>query len=153
MPHCHIYLQTLRDLGYRITPQREMIIEAFVHGPQHVTAEEIYDQVRKRTRAVNIATVYRTLDLLVERGMANRAGLQDERIVYATSQHGPHLHLVCRACGSVTNAEDGLFISLDSQLREKYQFSADLTHMTIRGLCADCQSKASNAQPTIRSGD
>jgi Fur family transcriptional regulator, ferric uptake regulator len=141
MPHCHTYLQALRGFGYRITPQREMIIEAFVHYPQHVTAEEIYEQVRQRTRAVNIATVYRTLDLLVEKGLANRAGLQDGRMVYATAHHGPHLHLVCRACGRVIDADNGLFSALDAQLREYYHFAADLGHVTILGLCTDCQSQ------------
>jgi len=147
MPHCHTYLQALRDQGYRITPQREMIIEAFVHHPQHVTAEEIYAQVRERTRAVNIATVYRTLDLLVEKGLANRAGLQDGRVVYATAHHGPHLHLVCRSCGSVANVDNNLFLSLDGKLRELYHFAADLGHVTILGLCADCQSKSLSVAP------
>jgi Fur family ferric uptake transcriptional regulator len=64
MTHCHTYIQALRNLGYRITPQREMIIEALAHSSHHVTAEEIYAQVHQRAKAVNIATVYRTLDLL-----------------------------------------------------------------------------------------
>ncbi len=97
MPHCQTYIKSLRNLGYRITPQREMIIEALAHSSHHMTAEEIYAQVHERTRAVNIATIYRTLDLLVEQGMASRAGLQDGRVVYAASNHGSHLHLVCRA--------------------------------------------------------
>ena len=142
MTHCHTYLQALRESGYRITPQREMIVEAFVHHPQHVTAEEIYAQVHVRTRAVNIATVYRTLDLLVERGMANRAGLRDGRVVYATAHHGPHLHLACRVCGSVVDADHDLFRDLNVQLKERYRFAADLGHLTIPGLCADCQSQA-----------
>ncbi len=142
MPHCNTYLQALRDLGYRITPQREMIIEAFAHRPQHVTAEEIYEQVRERTRAVNVATVYRTLDLLVEIGLANRAGFQDGRVVYATAHHGPHLHLVCRVCGSVANVDNDIFKSLDGKIRELHHFAADLSHVTILGLCAECQSKS-----------
>ena len=65
MPHCQSYLQTLRKRGYRITPQREMIIEALAHSDHHVTAEQLYTQVHDRSRAVNLASVYRTLDLLV----------------------------------------------------------------------------------------
>ena len=75
MPHCQGYLQTLRELGYRITPQREMIIEALARSGQHVMAEEIYTRVRGRSQAINVARVYRTLDLLVENGLACRAGL------------------------------------------------------------------------------
>ena len=138
MPHCHTYINALRNLGYRITPQREMIIEALAHSPHHVTAEEIYAQVHERARAVNIATIYRTLDLLVEQGIASRAGLIDGRVVYAASNHGPHLHLVCRACGSAINASQEMLLTLERQLRQQYGFSADLQHLTIAGLCSSC---------------
>jgi Fur family transcriptional regulator, ferric uptake regulator len=142
MPHCQTYINALRNLGYRITPQREMIVEALAHSPQHVTAEEIYAQVHERSRAVNIATIYRTLDLLVERGMACRAGLQDGRVVYAASNHGPHLHLVCRACGGSIDASQEALSFLDGQLKQQYGFAADLQHMTLAGLCSACLSQA-----------
>ncbi len=141
MPHCQTYINALRNLGYRITPQREMIVEALAHSPHHVTAEEIYGQVHARARAVNIATIYRTLDLLVEHGLASRAGLQDGRVVYAASNHGPHLHLVCRACGSVIDASQEMLSSLEGQIRQRYEFAADLQHLTIAGLCNSCQSQ------------
>jgi len=140
MPHCHTYINALRNLGYRITPQREMIIEALAHSPHHVTAEEIYAQVHERARAVNIATIYRTLDLLVEQGIASRAGLIDGRVVYAASNHGPHLHLVCRACGGAIDASQEMLASLEGQIRQHYGFAADLQHLTIAGLCSSCQS-------------
>jgi len=142
MPHCQTYINALRNLGYRITPQREMIVEALAHSPHHVTAEEIYAQVHERAPAVNIATVYRTLDLLVEQGMASRAGLQDGRVVYAASNHGPHLHLVCRSCGCVVAADQEVLASLEGQLRQQYGFAADLQHLTIAGLCSACQSQS-----------
>jgi Fur family ferric uptake transcriptional regulator len=141
MPHCHTLLQALRNMGYRITPQREMIIEAIAHAGGHATAEEIFDQVKERTRAVNLATVYRTLDLLVEKGMASRADLWDGRVVYATMQHGPHIHLVCRQCGGIFLADHSLTETLGRQLSEKYAFSADLQHLSIVGLCAACRGK------------
>lgn len=139
MPHCQSYLQDLRKQGYRITPQREMIVEALAHSARHVTAEEIYEQVRRRTRAVNIATVYRTLDLLVEKGMACRAGLQEGTILYAPASHGTHLHLVCRCCGKTIDADQQMLTPLDDQLRQRYGFAADLQHLTFLGLCPDCQ--------------
>jgi Fur family transcriptional regulator, ferric uptake regulator len=142
MPHCQTYLKTLRNLGYRITPQREMIIETLAHGSHHMTAEEIYEQVHERTRAVNIATIYRTLDLLVEHGMASRAGLHDGRVVYAASNHGPHLHLVCRLCGNAIDASQDALVSLEGQLRQQYGFAADLQHLTIAGLCRSCLSQS-----------
>jgi Fur family ferric uptake transcriptional regulator len=143
MTHCHTLLNTLRQLGYRLTPQREMIIEAVAHAQGHVTAEEVFDLVKERTSTINLATIYRTLDLLVEKGLASRADLWDGRVVYATFNHGPHIHLVCRQCGDVFNAEYTLVAPLGVALKENYAFKADLQHLSISGVCADCAGKIS----------
>jgi Fur family ferric uptake transcriptional regulator len=142
MSHCHTLLDTLRQRGYRLTPQREMIVEALAHADGHVTAEEIYAQVSDRTRTVNIATVYRTLDLLVATGLTSRIDLWDGRVVYTTAQHGPHIHLVCRGCGEIFNADHKLVDTLDDQLCAEYNFQADLQHLSISGVCANCQSQS-----------
>jgi Fur family ferric uptake transcriptional regulator len=142
MTHCHTLLDTLRQRGYRLTPQREMIVEALAHADGHVTAEEIYAQVSDRVQTVNIATVYRTLELLVATGLTSRIDLWDGRVVYTTAQHGPHIHLVCRCCGEIFNADHQLVDTLDGQLRSDYKFQADLQHLSISGVCANCQSQS-----------
>lgn len=139
MTHCHTLIQSLRNAGCRITPQREMIVEAVAHAGDHASAEQIYAQVKERTRAVNLATVYRTLDLMVEKGLAWRADLGDGCVVYATRQHGPHIHLVCRQCGGTFLAESGLLDRLGEQLEAEYGFHPDLQHLSMVGLCADCR--------------
>ncbi len=141
MSPCQTFIDTLRSRGFRITPQREMIIEAIAHGGHHINAEEIYGQVHKRTRSVNIATVYRTLDLLVAEGLASCIDLGKGRVLYATYQHGPHIHLVCRQCGQVTDANQDLLSSLTQQLQKEYKFAADLQHISVLGLCNECQTK------------
>jgi Fur family ferric uptake transcriptional regulator len=140
MTHCHTLLDTLRQRGYRITPQRELIIQALAHADGHVSAEEIYDQVHARARAINMATVYRTLDLLVANGLASRADLWDGRVVYTTFEQGQHIHLVCKQCGEVYKVEHNLIESLDAQLKSKYKFLADLEHLSITGVCVNCRS-------------
>ncbi len=139
MSHCHTLIQNLRQNGYRITPQREMIIESLAHQPGHQTAEQVFDQVKTRTRSVNIATIYRTLDLLVSQGLATRTSLCEGEVVYATRQHGPHIHLVCRQCGCLINADSGLMVGVSDQLQALYGFDADLQHISITGLCTACQ--------------
>jgi len=139
MTHCHTLIQSLRSLGCRITPQREMIVEAVAHAEGHASAEEVYAQVKEHTRAVNLATVYRTLDLLVEKGLASRTDLWDGRVVYATRQHGPHIHLVCRRCGAALLAESRLLDQLGEQLHAEYGFRLDLQHLSMVGLCAGCR--------------
>ncbi len=139
MTHCDTIIDELRKQGFRITPQREMIINTIAHSPQHITAEEIFEELKKHTRAINIATVYRTLDLLWQEGFARRNDLSEGKIVYSTFQHGPHIHLVCRRCNQVIEADVKLLDSLGEDLISNYHFRPDLNHFAIFGICADCQ--------------
>lgn len=139
MTHCHTYMETLRARGYRITPQREMIIDEIVHHPSHLTADEVYNLIQSRSRAINRATVYRTLDLLVEEGLVTRSDFGQGETVYAVDKHGPHLHLVCRRCGKVTAAEHTFVEPLEERLRESYGFDPDFNHLAIFGLCSQCR--------------
>ena len=141
MSPCQTYIETLRSRGFRVTPQREMIVEAIAHQGNHINAEEVFARIQEHTHAVNIATVYRTLDLLVEQGLASRIDLGEGQVVYATYQHGPHIHLVCRQCGQIIDADQNLLLALNEQLTAEYQFAADLQHISVLGLCNDCQVK------------
>ncbi|MDY0020663.1 MAG: Fur family transcriptional regulator [Anaerolineae bacterium] len=137
----HPFIETLRQREYRITPQREMIIEAVTtSGSEHVTAEEIFEQVHDKSSALNIATVYRTLEILVEEGLISRADLGGGQMVYATSHHGPHIHLVCRYCWQVIDADYDLIAPFGDALRAQYGFSADLQHLAVFGVCATCMA-------------
>lgn len=141
MSPCPTLIAELRSRGFRLTPQREMVVKTIAHAGRHVTAEEIFEQVRVHTQAINLATVYRTLDLLVELGMASRADLGDGRVIYASLDHGPHCHLVCRRCGTEIEAVCDLLVPLEEQFRALYGFAADLRHLALPGLCAGCQSQ------------
>ena len=140
MTHCDTFLDKLRQRGYRITPQREMIVDAIAHSDCHMTAEEIFSIIHIRSKALNLATVYRTLELLVDVGLISRADLGNGRIMYTSDQHGPHLHLVCRQCGQVVGADSSLLASIKEQLHASYGFTADLQHLCISGLCESCQT-------------
>jgi Fur family ferric uptake transcriptional regulator len=142
MTHCHKLIEELRERGYRLTPQREMIVEAIAHAGHHVTAEEVFEQVQARTSAVNVATVYRTLDLLVDLGLVSRADLGGGKVCYASVNHGPHCHLVCKQCGCIIEADHDLIAPLEDRLRQKHGFFADLHHFAISGLCAGCNSNS-----------
>jgi Fur family ferric uptake transcriptional regulator len=150
MSHCHTVIGALRDRGHRITPQREIIIEAISHSVRHMTAEEIFGEVQKRTNSVNIATVYRTLEFLVEEGLASRTDLGGGREIYCGKQHGPHIHLVCSLCGAVTEADGRVIDSLQQQLYDRYGFTADLHHASIFGLCDICQAKAETEKRALQ---
>jgi len=140
------YESKLRSLGYRMTPQREMIIEILSQCEKHITAEEIYKTLQTRTRSLNIATVYRTLDLLVGLGLAFRNDLGGGRIFYAPKLHGSHIHLVCRHCGRVIDANSDLITPLGPQIFKKYGFSTDLQHVSFYGECRGCNSRKPNSE-------
>ena len=135
------YVEALRSRGYRITPQREMIIEELTSTNAHMAAEEIHDEIQKRTKALNIATIYRTLDMLVEEGLACKNDLGAGCVVYAINRHGPHIHLVCRVCGQVIEANQSLISDLGKKLQQKYGFAADLRHISLFGVCSECQKE------------
>ena len=135
----HTLLEDLQVRGYRLTPQREMIVEAIAHAGRHVTAEEVYEQVHVRSSALNIATVYRTLDLLTELGLINRGDLGGGKVLYSPLSHGPHCHLVCRSCGQVTEADASLVADLDDRFRGACDFAPDLGHFVVYGLCLGCR--------------
>lgn len=138
MSHCHQTLQSLRQRGFRITPQREMIIETLAHSESHLSAEEIYQQLQPRSKTINLATVYRTLDLLVEQGYATRLFGGEGKFLYATRQHSRHLHLICRKCGRTFPADyEGLQPFID-HLKQVYGFQVEVEHLTFTGVCPNC---------------
>lgn len=141
MPHCQTILNALRERGYRITPQREMVVGIIAHADRHMSAEEIYRVLSKKTQATNLATVYRTLDMLWKEGFACRNDLSEGKIFYATIKHGPHIHLVCRNCNKVIDADPKILRPLDQEFTSKYGFDADLLHISIFGICTKCQTK------------
>jgi Fur family ferric uptake transcriptional regulator len=139
MSHCHTILSSLRNRGYRITPQRELIIEALMHSPDHITAEDLHARVQLHVSSINIATVYRTLDMLAEEGFASRCDLINGHFSYAPEIHGAHIHLVCRYCRENIHADEKLLASVSQQINERYDFATDLRHITLLGVCHTCR--------------
>jgi Fur family ferric uptake transcriptional regulator len=131
-------LDELRRSGFRITPQREMIVVAMAESDGHVTADEVFAGVQARTSAINLATVYRTLDLLVDEGLASRVDLGEGHVVYATANHPAHLHLVCRKCGRIIEADPELLEPVSTTVALRHQFQPDVRHISIFGTCSDC---------------
>ena len=131
--------QTLKEKGYRLTPQRLMVLDALHSVDSHISAEEIYAQVKAKYAYANISTVYRTLDLLKELGLVNEIDLDDGRVRYHLSEKGHHHHLVCSNCGKIIDLPESALLKLTETLARDYQFKADLKHLAVFGLCANCQ--------------
>ena len=128
----------LSEQGYRLTPQRMMVLAAIENSDDHISAEEIYAQVIAKYPHVNISTVYRTLELLKRLGMVTETDLGGGRVRYHPADKGHHHHLVCQECGRIIDLDESVLSSLRSALLREYNFSADLRHLAIFGRCAKC---------------
>ena len=130
---------TLRESGYRVTPQRQLVLEA-VAGLEHATPEQICAVVRETARGVNISTVYRTLELLEQVGLVKHSHLHHGAPTYHLAREADHVHLVCRRCERVLQVDEATVRPLVVALEEREGFATDVAHLTVFGLCADCQS-------------
>jgi Fur family ferric uptake transcriptional regulator len=132
----------LRGSGYRLTPQRELILRA-VEELGHATPDEVHARVRQQSEAVNVSTVYRTLEVLEELGLIRHAHLSDRAPTYHSVTDHEHFHLVCRNCHRVTSVDPGVIADLGDRLRREHDFLVDVGHLTIFGHCTDCQTTSS----------
>ena len=139
MKHSRSASGTLRKLGYRLTPQRIMILEAVERADSHISAEEIYTQVHRRYPYINISTVYRTLELLEKLGLVIKTDFGEGRVRYHPVDKGHHHHLVCQECGAIIDIDESTLARLQDVLLARYNFSASLKHVAIFGLCSNCR--------------
>ena len=137
------YVGRIRELGYRMTPQRQIVLDVVCEHGGHATAGQVFDMVRSKAPAINRATVYRVLDFFCELQFIARTEIAG-RTVYELVYDAPHHHLVCRQCGSVQVLADYHFDHLADHLLHEHGFEADLTHLAVSGICADCRQTAAS---------
>ena len=128
---------TLRAKGYRLTPQRELVLRA-VDRLGHATPDEVLGAVRQESQAVNISTVYRTLELLEELGLVRHAHITDRAPTYHSASRPAHVHLVCRECKAITEVAPETVEPMTRAVREQYGFVTDVGHLSVFGTCAKC---------------
>jgi Fur family ferric uptake transcriptional regulator len=131
----------LRAKGYRLTPQRQLVLEA-VGALGHATPDEIVTAVRRTARGVNISTVYRTLELLEELGLVSHTHLGHGAPTYSVATDDDHVHLVCRDCGDVAEAPPDVVTPVVEHLAASHGFSVDVGHFAVFGRCAACAEHA-----------
>ena len=133
-------IQTFREKGLKLTPQRRLIADIIHNTEVHLTAEEIIARVQARMSGVNKSTVYRTLELLGEAGCVYKSELGDQSI-YHHAEEGHHHHLVCSKCGRTIECDEDLFESVERSIEEKYGFQVDFKHIVMNGLCTNCKGR------------
>jgi Fur family transcriptional regulator, ferric uptake regulator len=137
----------LRERGQRMTPQRQLILEAIQDIEGHISAEAVHARVAARFPQVNISTVYRTLELLEELGVVSHTHFDDGVAQYHRADRGIHQHLVCRGCGFEQEIDLAELQPLGDQIQQRFGFQVDLAHFALIGFCRDC---ALRAEPSDR---
>lgn len=127
----------LRSRGYRLTPQRQMVLDA-VRDLGHSTPEEIATAVRAQAPSVNLSTVYRTLDLLEQVGLVTHTHLGHGAPTYHAAEGDDHVHLVCQQCGHIEAVPASLVEPLVGSLKADHGFEVNVAHVAMHGRCAEC---------------
>jgi Fur family transcriptional regulator, ferric uptake regulator len=136
----------LRARGYRVTPQRQLVLEA-VTKLEHATPEEIWEDVQQTASGVNISTIYRALELLEQLGLVTHTHLGHGAPRYHLAAEADHVHLVCASCGRITQVPPAAVDALVTALDDDLGFQTDVGHLTVFGRCAACRA-AEGAGPT-----
>ncbi|ASU82174.1 transcriptional repressor [Nocardiopsis gilva YIM 90087] len=137
--------EELRARGYRVTPQRQLVLEA-VRELEHATPDAICTEVQKTAAGLNLSTVYRTLDVLEKVGLITHTHLGAGAPSYHLAEEADHLHVVCRECGEVTDTALELADPLVERLRRDLGFEADARHLTVVGQCSRCRAAAAGQE-------
>ena len=127
----------LREKGLRLTPQRELVLQA-VRDLGHATPEEVATRIHITHPGINLSTVYRNLETLENVGLVQHTHLGHGGATYHAAEELTHLHLVCGVCGSVGDAPIASAAPFVQQLSDDYGFKTDVTHFAIYGTCAAC---------------
>lgn len=129
----------LRTRGYRMTPQRQLVWDALRHAEHHLSAEQIHERVATVVPDFNVASVYRTLSLLADLGLANEVQLGDGRGYWELAHADDVLHLHCRVCGRVDHHAAEEVERIRAHLSGDHDFEPEDVDVVVHGVCSRCR--------------
>jgi len=132
----------LRERGRKMTAPREVVLEAFLGMEKHVSAEELFEVVRRIDPSVGQATVFRTIKLFTQAGLAREACLDEGPRRYEHAyRHEHHDHLVCSCCGAIVEFEEPAIERAQEKVYKKYGYEPAGHSLELRGVCPSCRMK------------
>jgi Fur family ferric uptake transcriptional regulator len=132
----------MAEKGLRSTAQRRLIVDTFFEGAAHMTIEDLLNEVRVHDRGIGYATVYRTLKLLAECGVASERKFVDglSRYELADDASAHHDHLICVSCGKITEFEEPRIEALQDEVAERHGFEISSHKHEMYGTCSECRA-------------
>lgn len=145
MPTAEAHRRTLKDYlarrGLRWTRQRAAIAEVFLRSDGHLTSDEVHRQVARKHPQVGLATIYRTLKLFVEAGIASERTFSEGVARYEVRQPH-HDHMICVECGRIVEFEDARIEALQEDVARAHGFELEWHRHELYGRCPDCRTSA-----------
>lgn len=138
MHHSSNYEALIREHGFRVTPQRQLILDAICAGGGHTTPEEIYQRVYTKAPAINPATVYRTVAFFRDLHLITEMRVGD-KTYYEMAGETPHHHVICRVCGDAEQIGHEAVETLFAQIEQAQQFLVETDHLALVGVCKACR--------------
>ena len=123
------------------TKQRDAILDAFLGASGHVTSEQIYQEVKESNPNIGYTTVYRTMKLLCEAGLAQERHF-DDGIARYEIEHEHHDHLVCLKCGRIIEFECQMIEATQEEIAARYNFRILRHRHELYGHCESCNSES-----------
>jgi len=144
-----IFKEHLRRLGLKSTAQRDDIARVFFAAKRHISVDELYREVKKVNRRIGYATVYRTMKLLTECGLASESHFLNGEARYESTEGHHHDHLICVRCGTIVEFEEERIEQLQAEVAAREGFLFTGHRMELYGICARCQRRqAGRTTPT-----
>lgn len=138
-----VFVKHIQKQGLKRTAQRDLILDVFLRTEGHVSGEDLYQLVREKDPTVGQTTVYRTLRLLTDAGLAREVRFGDGRAHYEHNyKHEHHDHMICSECGKIIEFYSPELEAIQDAMAAKYKFTLTEHLLRMIGVCADCQQKA-----------
>jgi Fur family transcriptional regulator, ferric uptake regulator len=138
-----VFLKHIQKAGLKRTAQRDLILEVFLRTEKHLSSEDLYRLVQKEDSSIGQTTVYRTLKLLTEAGLAREVRFGDGRTHYEHNyKHQHHDHMICLECGEVIEFYSAELEAIQDAMAAKHRFEIKQHLLRILGVCANCRREA-----------
>jgi Fur family ferric uptake transcriptional regulator len=137
-----ILMQYLRAKGLRLTEQRKVIVNHFCSKGKHYSVEELYTELKQHTPDIGSATVYRTMQLLVDAGLATERQFKDDITRYEPARRNAHHdHMICLNCGKIIEFKDSKIEKLQQDAARKHNFRPVSHKLELYGYCSTCRKE------------
>jgi len=133
--------QFARGRSLKSTQQRQLILDVFFRAGGHISADELLSRVRRKSARIGYATVYRTLKLLCQAGLADERRFGAGFALYEKAAAHHHDHLICTSCGRIAEFQNDQIETLQEEMARRHGFTITHHKHEIYGFCAHCAAK------------